>query len=119
VAHFITVGSPLNTDWFMQNGATPHGLFLTCQSAQAEFPTVIEIAMDVKRVRHAVIMTFSVISLWLPLNIDNSQSTPASAMELSALIVDICCDITEGACRRAMRNVKVLVPEIVRQKENM
>jgi len=81
----------------MQNGATPHKarLFLTCRSAQAEFPTVIEITMDVEKVRHAV-MTFSVISLWLPLNIDYSQSIPVSAMELSALIFYVCCDVTDG-----------------------
>jgi hypothetical protein len=120
VAQLIAVGLPLNADWFMQNGATPHRV-------KVAFDLPIRpsgISYHYRNCRgcgeglHAV-MTFSVISLWLPLNISYSQSNPSSAMELSILIVDMLCDITEGVCRRVMRNVKVRVPEIVRQNENM
>jgi hypothetical protein len=40
-------------------------------------------------------------------------------MELSAVIVDICCVITEDVCRRVMRNERVRVPEVVGLNENM
>jgi pantothenate kinase len=78
VPQLIAVDLPLHTDWYMQNEATQHRVkvVLTRRSAQAEFPTVIQIAMDVARIRHAVVMTlFSVISLWLPLNNGYSQAT--------------------------------------------
>jgi hypothetical protein len=122
VPQLIATGLPLNIQWFMQDGATPHTANTVLDFLHENFgPCVIS---------HRYPDRHACRQLWPPNSPDLNPcdfflwgffkeklfpQKPTTLMQLRALVVKLCSDISEDMCHRVIMNMAVRLTEVVRQ----
>jgi len=122
VPHLIATGLPFDTQWFMQDGATPHTANAVLDVLHETFgPRVISHRYPARHGRgqswppNSPDINPCDYFLWGYLKEKVFPQKPATLVELRAVILAVCREITEDMCRRVITNVGVRVAEVIRQ----
>jgi hypothetical protein len=122
VPHLIATGLPFDTQWFMQDGATPHTANAVLDVLHETFgPRVISHRYPARHGRgqswppNSPDINPCDYFLWGYLKEKVFPQKPATLVELWAVILAVCREITEDMCRRVITNVGVRVAEVIRQ----
>jgi hypothetical protein len=120
VPHLLATGLPLQTQWFMQDGARPHTVNVVLDFLQDAF--------DSRVISNRFPDRFASRQNWPPNSPDLNPcdyflwgflkeklfpKKPQTIMELRALIIQT-CKITEDVCRRVINTITVHVEEAAR-----
>jgi hypothetical protein len=122
VPHLLVTGSSLQTQWSMQDGARPHTANIVSDFLHDNF--------DSRIISNRFPDRFACGQNWPPNSPDLNPcdyflwgflkekifpKKPQTIMELRALIIQTCNEITEDMCRRVI-NIIVRVEEVARRK---
>ncbi|KDR14426.1 hypothetical protein L798_11743 [Zootermopsis nevadensis] len=117
-----TVGLPMQTQWFMQDGARPHTANMVLDFLHETF--------DLRVISHRFPERHEGGKMWPPHSPDINlcdffmwgffkekvyQRRPENVVQLRACIVQLCCALSEDLCRKVVMNTRVHLQVVVRQ----
>jgi hypothetical protein len=122
VPHLLATGLPLQIQWFMQDGARPHTKnivldfmhdIFASRVISNRFPDRFACGQNWPTNSPDLNPCDYVLSGFLKKKI--SPKSPQTIMELRALLIQACNEITEDMCRRVINNITVRVEEVARR----
>jgi hypothetical protein len=120
VPELVATQMPLHTQWFMQDGATPHTANKALNFLQNTFGALIIshryplLLLSLTATPQTQLEPMRLI-LWDFLKERAFPPRPANIVDWRAAIIQLCGEITQGLHRNAITNIGVRLQEVIKQ----